>query len=437
MNFARNAQSTLLTQLALTGLGFLLSVVLARWLSPADRGLFAVVMTFVLIADYLTQLGLRLAVIYRIGRAGTPPARAVAASVQLSLLAFALIATVVLLASDWLRARFLDGSAEGFLWVALALTALEVFGGLFESIARAVDRFDLRNLHQIGITVVSLGAAAVVLIGYGGGPLAALAAIAGARALLGALFIGFVVAQTGFDPRPDRAELGATLRFGLQGYLQMLFGKLHERVDVLLLAWLAVDPAQIAAYAIAVSVIDRLRVVPDAIGSALLPKLAVLPHEETGVYTARITRHSLLWVCASALALGLVAPPLLPLVFGPAYAASVAPFFVLLPATVLLTVRRVLANYFTASGWPGFNAGVQAIALAINVAVNLVAIPRWGIVGAAFASLCSYGFEGIATVVGFSRETGVPLRELIRFRRGDAEPYVERLRDLFASRSDA
>ncbi len=437
MNFARNAQSTLLTQVGLTGLGFALSVVLARWLSPADRGLFAVVMTFVLIADYLTQLGLRLAVIYRIGRAGSPTARAVAASVQLSLLAFAVTGTVALCASEWLRARFLNGAPEGFLWVALVLTALEVFGGLFEAVARAVDRFDLRNLHQIGITVVSLGAAGVVLIGYGGGPLAALAAIAGARVLLAAVFIGFVLAQTGFDPRVDRAELGATLRFGLQGYLQMLFGKLHERVDVLLLAWLAVDPAQIAAYAIAVSVIDRLRVVPDAIGSALLPKLAVLPHAETGAYTARITRHSLLWVCASAVALAVAAPPLLPLVFGPAYAASVPPFFLLLPATVLLTVRRVVANYFTASGWPGFNAGVQAVAAGINVAVNLVAIPRWGIVGAAFASLVSYGFEGIATVVGFKRETGVPLRELILFRRGDAQPYVARLRDLFASRSDA
>jgi O-antigen/teichoic acid export membrane protein len=245
------------------------------------------------------------------------------------------------------------------------------------------------------------------------------------------------VAQTGFDPRPARAVLGATLRFGLQGYLQMLFGKLHERVDVLLLAWLAVDPAQIAAYAIAVSVIDRLRVVPDSIGSALLPKLAVLPHEETGAYTARITRHSLLWVCASALGLAVVAPPLLPLVFGPAYSASVPPFFVLLPATVLLTVRRVIANYFTASGWPGFNAGVQGIAAGINVAVNLIAIPRWGIMGAAFASLVSYGFESIATVIGFRRETGVPLGELIRFRRGDAELYVARVRDLFASRSDA
>jgi O-antigen/teichoic acid export membrane protein len=437
MNFARNAQSTLLTLLALTGLGFLLSVVLARWLSPADRGLFAMVMTFVLIADQLTQLGLRLAVIYRIGRAGAPTARAVAASVELSLLAFAVTATLALGAGDWLRAHFLADAPARFLWIALVLTALEVFGGLFEAIARAIDRFDLRNLHQIAITLVELCAAGIVLIGYGGGPLAALAAIAGARVLLTAAFVGFMLTKTGFDPRPGRAELGATLRFGFQGHLQTLFGKLHERADVLLLAWLAVDPAQIAAYVIAVSVIDRLRVVPDSIGSALLPKLAVLPHEETGAYTARITRHSLLWVCASALGLALVAPPLLPLVYGPAYSASVAPFYVLLPATVLLTVRRVIANYFTASGWPGFNAGVQAIAAGINIAVNLVAIPRWGIVGAAAASLVSYGFESIATVIAFGRVTGVPFGELVRFRRGDAETYVARLRELFASRSDA
>ena len=162
-----------------------------------------------------------------------------------------------------------------------------------------------------------------------------------------------------------------------------------------------------------------------------------MPHEETGAYTARVTRHSLLWVFGSALALAFAGPPLLPLVFGPAYAASVPPFFLLLPATILLTVRRVVSNYFTASGWPGFNAGVQIVAGVINVAVNLVVIPRWGIVGAAFASLVSYGFESIATVAGFQRETGVPLRELLVFRRADAEPYVARLRGVFTWSSDA
>jgi O-antigen/teichoic acid export membrane protein len=84
----------------------------ARWLSPGDRGLFAVVMTFVLIADYQTQLGLRLAVIYRIGRAGSPTARAVAASVELSLAAFAITAAVAIVGSDWLRARFLSGAPD-------------------------------------------------------------------------------------------------------------------------------------------------------------------------------------------------------------------------------------------------------------------------------------------------------------------------------------
>ena len=436
MNFARNAQSTLVTTVLVGAFGFALSVLITRGLSLEDRGRFAVVMTFVLMADYLTQLGLRLAVIYRIGRAGTPAARAVAASLELSLVAFAVTVAVVLGAGDWLRARFLGGASQDFLWVALVLTALEVFGGLFESIARAIDRFDLRNLHQVGITIVSIVAAGIA-IGCGGGLLAALAAIAAARVVLAAVFIGFVLRQTGFEPRVDRGEIAATFRFGLQGWAQMLFGKVHEKADVLLLAWLAVDPVQIAFYAIAVGVIDRLRVVPDSIGSALLPKLAVLPHAETGPYTARITRHSLLWVFASAVALAALGPPLLPLVYGPPYAASVAPFLVLLPATVLLTVRRVVANYFTASGWPGFNAGVQAIAASINISVNLIAIPRWGIMGAAFASLVSYSFDGIATVVSFRRQTGVRWRELLLFRRGDAEPYVARVRDLFASRSDA
>jgi O-antigen/teichoic acid export membrane protein len=436
MNFARNAQSTLFTQLVLSGLGFLLSVVLARWLSPAERGLFAVVMTFVMLADNWTQLGMRLAVIYRIGRAGVPTPRAVGASLWISLGAFVLTALAVLSLSDWLRARFFAGAPETLIWVVLLIIALEVFGGLFDAIARAIDRFDLRNLHQIGTSLLELGAAGIVLIGFGGGPLAVLLAIGGARVALDAGFYGLVLARTGLDPRSGWRELGATLSFGAQGYAQTLAAKFHERIDVLLLSWLAVDPAQIAAYAIAVSVIDRLRLVPDSIGSALLPKLAGLPQAETGGYTARVTRHSLLWICASALALAVVAPPLLPMLYGPAYTASVMPFFVLLPATVALTLRRVVANYFVASGWPGFNAGVEAVAAGINLAVNLVAIPRWGIVGAAFASLVSYGFASLVTLIGFRRQAHVPLRELVLFRRGDAEPYLVRLRDLFASRSD-
>jgi O-antigen/teichoic acid export membrane protein len=437
MNFARNAQSVLATQVALAGLGFLFSIVLARWLTVPDRGLFAVVMTFVLIADFVTQLGLRLAVIYRIGRAGVPTARAVAAAFQLSLAAFAIAVAVMLGCDGWLRARFLMHAPESFLYAALVLIALEVFGGLGESAARAIDRFDLRNLHQIGVMVVSVAAAALTLIAWHEDALAALWAIAAGRVALTVVFGALLFRETGFDPRPHPEELRAELGFGLRGYLQMLFGKLHERVDVLLLAWFAVDPAQIAYYAIAVSVIDRLRMVPDSIASALLPKLAVLPQANTGAYTARVTRHTVFWVCVSALALGVLGPPLIPLVYGAPYAASVPAFLVLLPATALLTIRRVVANYFTASGRPGFNAAVQMSASLLNVALNLWAIPRYGILGAAAASLVSYSVDGITTVWVFRRETGSGFRDLLVPKAKDVELYRARLRALTSPSSDA
>jgi len=259
-----------------------------------------------------------------------------------------------------------------------------------------------------------------------------------ARAALGApwpehllaLFGALTLSRSGVDLALDRGELGESLRFGAKGHVQTLLAKLHERVDVMLMAALRVDPAQIAVYAIAVSVIDRLRVVPDSISSALLPKLATVTLPEMGPYTARVTRHLVFWVCASGLALAIAAPFLVPVLFGQPYAASVLPLLVLLPATAMLTVRTMLSNYFVAAGKPGFNAKIQALSVTVNVAANLWAIPRYGILGAAFASLVSYGVEAIATVIAFGSATRCGVGETLVVGRKDLAPYAGRMRRL-------
>jgi O-antigen/teichoic acid export membrane protein len=207
-------------------------------------------------------------------------------------------------------------------------------------------------------------------------------------------------------------------------------GKVHERADVLLMAALAIDPAQIAVYAVAVSVIDRLRVVPDSISAALLPKLATLPDAEKGPYTARVTRHLMFWVWLTGLGLVVVAPYGVPLLFGKPYAASVLPLWVLLPATAMLTLRWMIGNYFVAVGRPGFNVRVGAAALVVNVAANLWAIPRFGILGAAGASVLSYGVEAIATVLVFRRVTGCGLGQILVASRDDLRAYLGRVRRL-------
>ncbi len=432
MNFARNASSTALTQVVRTFLGLGLAVLLARWLSEPDRGTYAVVATLALFGDQLSQLGMRFAVIYRMSQRPESRARSVGAALVLTLAAFALLALLAALFVDPLRESFLLGADRSFVYLALVLAAADLFSGLWDAIARGIDRFDLRNADQIAIAIVTLAATWVSLVVFQSGLVGVLAATAGARIAALAVFGALTLRRSGIDLALDPHELGESLRFGVKGHVQTLLARLHERVDVMLMAALRVDPAQIAVYAVAVSVIDRLRVVPDSISSALLPKLATVTPAEMGPYTARVTRHLVFWVGLSGTALAAAAPFGVPLLFGRQYAASVLPLFVLLPATAMLTVRTIVSNYFVAVGKPGFNAKVQALAVAVNVAANLWAIPRHGIVGAAFASLVSYGVEVTATVVAFQRSTHCGVGETLIVARKDLEPYIGRMRRLRA-----
>jgi len=413
VNFARNLRSSLAALVANTVVGLAFSILLARGLSEPERGVYAVALTLALFVEFGAQLGQRLSVIYRIGRGGGERSVAVGAALVLSLAALAVVIALSLAFADVLQRRVLAGAGRDILLVALAIGVVEVISGLFEGVARAVDRFALRNRATVASTMLSFVAVALAVGPLGGWALAALWAVCAARAFVGSWLVAASLRETGVRLRGIGAELGPALRFGFPSYLQTLMGKIHERVDVVLLAALGVDAAQIAAYAIAVNVVDRLRVVPDSVGSALLPQLASLPHDETPAFTARIVRMTLFWVGAMALGLALAAPPLLPALFGSGYSASVVPFWILLPATVSLTFRRVLSNYFTASGEPGFNAAVQVVAVIVNIGVNLWAIPRFGIAGAALASLTSYGLEGVLTGIGFWRRSGLRPSEIL------------------------
>ncbi|HTO54352.1 MAG TPA: lipopolysaccharide biosynthesis protein [Myxococcota bacterium] len=430
MNFARNMSSTAATQVLRTFLGLGLQVLLARWLSESDRGIYAVLATLALFAYQLSQLGMRYAVIYRMSLPGVERARAVGAAFTWTAAAFGLLGLLALLFIDPLRERLLLGAPAGLVLLALVIGATDLFSDLSDAVARGIDRFDLRNADQISIMAVTLVAAGLALVVFESGLWGVLAATASARVALLVVFLGLTLRRSGIARPSGSGELRESFAYGIKSHSQTILGKLHERLDVLMMAALQLDPAQIAVYAIAVSVVDRLRVVPDSVSAALLPKLATLPDAERGPYTAQVTRHLMFWVALSCVALLVLAPFLLPVLFGKPYAASVLPLYVLLPATAMLTLRWMIGSYFLAVGRPGFNARVQAVSVAVNFAVNLWAIPRWGILGAAGASLVSYGVEAFLTVAVFRRATHCRLREIFLARRSDLQPYLGQVRRL-------
>jgi O-antigen/teichoic acid export membrane protein len=204
---------------------------------------------------------------------------------------------------------------------------------------------------------------------------------------------------------------------------------------VFLLAALGIAAFDIGLYAAAVSVVAPLRLIPGALGTALLPRLAGANEADAAEFTASVVRPSLLLMLFAGLALGLVGAVAIPLLFGRAYAPAVAPFLVLLPGVTAVTVSRVLARYFASIGRQRPLVVLDTAVLGVNVALNLALIPRAGILGAALASLISYSLEGAATVALFRVYTGQSLRATLLPRASDFETYAARLREIVSPRA--
>jgi O-antigen/teichoic acid export membrane protein len=111
-------------------------------------------------------------------------------------------------------------------------------------------------------------------------------------------------------------------------------------------------------------------------------------------------RRRALQLTAGAFALGLfvtlgfelVGPQAITLLFGANYAASVAPSRILFLSLPLINLHFILITLANALHMERTSAWLLAASAAINLGLNVVVIPRYGIMGAAWTTLASQAF---------------------------------------------
>jgi O-antigen/teichoic acid export membrane protein len=427
VGFFRNVATVFATSAVGLPVSVASNVILAHWLSLSDRGMYAVLTTFTFMFYLFTQLGWAEAVIFRTRRTGIPVRRAFATGLLSNLGVLAVtLAGCVFLREPLSRSLLGDVSASAF-YLAAGTGPLLTLGDFLRGVARAIDRFDLHNQYLLAQSFGILAALFVAL--RGGGTLeAALLANLVVQVALVLVFGARVGSVVGFEWRHDLVEAWHSLAYASSLWIQYILINYHERLPLILLSALGVASSEIAFYAVAVSVVNPLQLIPGALGTVLLPRLSDANEDEAGDFTASVVRLATWLMLAGALALAVVGTLAIPLLFGRAYQASVTPFLLLLPGLTLATVSRLLARYFAAVGRPQALLGVMFAAVTLNVVLNFYLIPRYGIWGAASASLLSYSFEAVATVAMFVAASGQSLRATLLPSAADVAPHWARVR---------
>jgi O-antigen/teichoic acid export membrane protein len=168
-------------------------------------------------------------------------------------------------------------------------------------------------------------------------------------------------------------------------------------------------------YSVAVQVAELLWLLSSAVTLSAYRRIGEPDRVQAAAIALRASRINVLATAAAAPLLLAVAYWALPAALGPAYAPARAPLAALLPGVAAYAAASSLSAFFTNHlGRPQWAAKIAGLSLVLNTAGALWAVPRFGMLGAAWSTSLSYGIAITVAAVWFLRETGMPWRALVR-----------------------
>ena len=436
--FVRDSAGVFGAQMLATGLGVGTSVITARMLGPHDRGLYQLLTLLPITLSNFVKLGIPQANVYFMRRRGASGSDVASHSLWLAFGLGGGLALACYLARGWLLAHFLKGAPPITVIPVLVLLPFVLLQGFFSAVLQAEERFREYNFQQVAPTVLGLVGMAIALVWLRTG-------LAGAIVIQTLVVVGVTVwlalrvhrtAPLRLTWRPELAR--DMMTFGSKSYLQTLASTLHFRIDQYMIGFL-LDPVQVGFYAVATNLALLLLRISDATGTVLYPRLAAAGERDAHAQTSAVCRHTLFITVLDALGYELFGGFAIRLLFGERYVAAILPMRLMLPGIVMISLYLILTRNFTSRNRQEVNIVAAGAALAINVGLNWVLIPRWGIAGAAVSTAVSYSTAALILLVVFARESGYGIAKTLFIGRADLDGYRQlaaRMRGLAPAPAD-
>jgi O-antigen/teichoic acid export membrane protein len=201
--------------------------------------------------------------------------------------------------------------------------------------------------------------------------------------------------------RPDGSVVRRAFREGWRYFPGDLASIVHLRLDVVLLGILT-PASTVGIYVVAYQTAEPVLVIASAATATVLALGHRVGADQGEDAAVRLIRETVAMGLLLGVVAALAAPILVPVIYGSAFGDAVGPLMVLLPAVILLAISRIAIADLTRHNHLEETVTASVVALLVNLALNLVLIPRAGALGAAAASLGSY-FAQAALSIRYQR----------------------------------
>lgn len=380
------------------------SILVARELGVADFGRLALANSVVFLCASLISGGLSGIVVRELVR--RPADVGVLLGTTFVVRAAGTLLGLVLIALAALALPNVDAAAQQAVFIIASGTLCRSFDAVeFWFNARS------RMRYVVAVNVAVLGAAVaarITLVLLTDAGLVAFAVVAGLEMLLGSLGVALMYQATGGRFRQWRfslSEAKGLLSRSVWLVLSGIFNAVNLRADqVIISAILGVQA--VGVYAVAARLSEAWYFLPQALAASAFPAL-LRSRDNPTLYRRRLQSlfDSFCWMAILvAVAVSVIGPWFVRTFYGVAFEEAAEVLVVHIWAGPFVFMGAVLSRWLIAEDLLRHSLVRHAAGAVINVTLNFLLLPRYGVVGAAYATLISYAISSYLSCF-LTRET--------------------------------
>lgn len=373
------------------GITLLVNIYLLRYLGPHDSGVLNYALSFVALFSYLATLGLDKLTIRELVKSPTDRDRIVGTTFFLRIVGSVLTILLVLAAIG------ISGDSGVVVWMIIIIG----IGSLFQSF-QVIDYYfqskvEARySVYALSSAVMIASAAKVISI-FLEAPLITFAIIQAGEYFLWAIGYTVVYKMRGLSILKWKFEQSLVKKFLTDSWPLILSGiaiNIYLRVDQVMLKQMLNEEA-VGYYAAAVRLCEAWYFLPIAIVSSLFPAI-VNARENVVLYKNRLQKLYDLMILLSvgiAIPVTYIAPFIIELLYGAEFLPGAPVLAIYIWAGVPIFMGVASGHYLLSENFTKVAFMRSMIGLLLNVGINFYLIPKYGIVGASWATIISYSIS--------------------------------------------
>lgn len=409
MTFANNVVQFVFTILA--------SIIVARILGPYSKGIYALIVLLPSLLSVFFNTGINSTVIFLKGRRGYSDGQLINASIFPIIILSAAALLTGLIAVIFGKPFFHDVPRH-YLILATFVIPFNLMSIMLMSLLYSRENFTLINTVQFLLRAADIILVAMVIFNRS---VLYLILVDISTSIAGLVIAYFIIVKRGkisIKPVWETEVVRDMVSFAWKVHLSNVITFLHYKADLFLISFF-MNPFFVGIYSLAVNISEKIWMVSSSIGSVVYPKMTNVETQERTRLTNKTVRVVFFISVLTVLSLFMTVQFLIPFLYGESYRGSVLPVRILLVGILMISISRLMSNHLAASNKPQITLASKSATFLLNIILNIVFIPKYGVNGAAVATSISYSLNTIIVLIIYAKESGSTISDILFIKKSD------------------